>query len=79
MRLTDVLDELRIRYRTTLEQADRLEHSILRGHIKRPISHVEQILRSFPAFLAACMVVRTVEDWRDRLPPEFIAECERDR
>ena len=78
MRLTDILDEMRLRYRTTLEQADRLEQSILKGHVKRQLSDVEIIRRSFPAFLAACMVVRAVHDWRDRLPPEFIELVEQD-
>ena len=78
MRVIDMLHEMRLRYRTTSEQADRLERSILKGHVKRPMTDVELIRRSLPAFVSDCMALRGIHEWSDRLPPEFVELVEKD-
>ncbi len=78
MRLRDIIDHLGMQGRQVSEHADTLERAILMQHVKRNPFDVVAIRSKLPALRAAERALRIVEAWRDRLPPDFFAEVERD-
>jgi hypothetical protein len=74
--LAETHDEAALCAREREDHAANLERAILLGHVKRPIGEVAMMRSRHPAMRAVVRTLRLTLAWRDRLPPEFIAELE---
>lgn len=76
MRISELVDEATLIAREREDHAANLERAITLGHSKRPIADVGMMRSRHPAMRAVARALTLTLAWRERLPPEFIAEME---
>ncbi len=76
--LKQMIGEAELDLRERVQWANNLERAILMGHVKREVAEVRLMRMRHPDMAAVVRALEAVDRWRDRLPPEFIADLERD-
>ena len=76
--LKQMIGEADLDLRERVQWANNLERAILVGHVKREPAEVRLMRMRHPGMAAVVRALEAIDRWRDRLPPEFIAELERD-
>lgn len=79
MKIRELADEAKLVSREREDHAANLERAIVLGHVKRPLADVSMMRSRHPALRAVARAMALMAIWRDRLPPEFIAEVESDQ